>query len=224
MPDIYVAPKEGKPEKKKGKKPAKRALAEKVVKTEKQKQTRNPLAAFVANPPDIRFETQEREEKIILLLRRHWITNLTWVFLMVLMILAPFFLPFFPILDFLPLRYQTMAVILWYLLTLAFVLENFLSWYFNVNIVTDERIVDIDFYSLIYKEVSHCKIDQIQDISFKMGGISRTIFNYGDVLVQTAAEIPVFGFESVPQPALVVQKLNELILEEEQEKLEGRVK
>lgn len=209
MPDIYVAPKEKKPEKKK----------EKVV-----KQTHNPLAAFVVKPPDIKFETQEKEEEIILLLRRHWITNLPWVCLSLLLIIAPSFLRFFPILASLPFGYQVIVVILWYLFTLAFVLENFLSWYFNVDVVTDERIVDIDFYSLIYKEISHCKIDQIQDVTFKMGGIVRTIFNYGDVLIQTAAEVPVFEFESVPRPALVVQKLNELILEEEQEKLEGRVK
>lgn len=224
MPDIYVAPKEGKPEKKKGKKPAKRALAEKEVKTEKQKRTWSPLAAFVAYPPDIRFETQEREERIVLLLRRHWITNLPWIFSVILLIFAPLFFRFLPILEPLPFRYQAITIIGWYLLTLAFVLENFLSWYFNVDVITDERIVDIDFYSLIYKEISHCKIDQIQDVTFKMGGIVRTLFNYGDVLIQTAAEVPVFDFESVPKPALVVQKLNELILEEEQEKLEGRAK
>lgn len=190
----------------------------------KKLQTTNPLAAFVVNPANIRFETQERRERIILLLRRHWVTNLPWMFLTVLMVLAPFFLRFFPILGFLPLRYQAMAVVLWYLFTLAFVFESFLSWYFNVNIVTDERIIDLDFYSLIYKEVSHCKIDQIQDVTFKMGGIFRTIFNFGDVLIQTAAEVPVFEFDSVPSPALVCQKLNDLILEEEQEKLEGRAR
>ncbi len=29
--------------------------------------------------------------------------------------------------------------------TFAFAFEKFLSWYFNVNIITDERIVDVDF-------------------------------------------------------------------------------
>ena len=233
MPDVYVAPKKEKSERKEEKVRKKRIArlslravkrAGNAIKKIRLGQTRNPLAAFVANPADIRFETQDREEKIILLLRRHWVTNLSWIFLAALAMFAPFLLRFLPLLDFLPGRYQMMAVFLWYLLITAFVFENFLTWYFNVNVVTDERIVDIDFCSLIYKEVSHCKIDQIQDVSFKMGGIFRTIFNYGDVLVQTAAEIPVFGFESVPQPALIVQKLNELILEEEQEKLEGRVR
>ena len=209
MPDIYIASKKKRANKKKAK-----AI----------KQTTNPLAAFVVNPPNIRFETQEKKEKIILLLRPHWFTSLPWIGLVILMTFVPFFLRFLPFLEQFPFRYQVIIVVLWYLLTLAVALENFLSWYFNVNIVTDERIVDIDFYSLIYKEISHCKIDKIQDISFKMGGIARTIFDYGDVVIQTAAEIPVFEFDSVPKPALVVQKLNELIIEEEKEALEGRTR
>ena len=52
---------------------------------------------------------------------------------------------------------------------------------FNVYIVTDERIIDIDFYNLIYKEVSDANIDKIQDVTYKMGGVVRTLFNYGDV-------------------------------------------
>ena len=197
MPDIYTAPK---------------------------KHKNHHLSAFVVKPNNVRFETQEKKEKIVLLLRQHWLTNLSWILLVILMFFAPFFLRFVPILDPFPSRYQFVAVILWYLFILAFVLEKFLSWYFNVNIVTDERIVDIDFYSLIYKEISHCKIDKIQDVTFKMGGIFETVFNYGDVLIQTASEVPVFEFGSVPKPALVVQKLNELIIEEEQEKLDGRVR
>jgi len=210
MVDIYSAVK-------KKRKPASkpRRLRKKAV---------NPLAAFMLQPDGVRFETQEKKEKIILLLRKHWITNLSWISLTALSIFIPFLLRFFPILGSFPFRYQLMAVFLWYLLTLGFCLQSFLSWYFNVNIITDERIVDIDFYSLIYKQISHCKIDKIQDISFTMGGVVRTFFNYGDVLIQTAGEIPVIEFQSVPQPALVVRKLNDLILEEEQEKIEGRVR
>ena len=194
MPDIYTAPKN------------------------------HHLSAFVVRPKNIRFETQERKEKIILLLRRHWITNLAWIFLTMILTISPFFFSRVPGIALLLTRYAVIILIPWYLFVFAFILESFLTWYFNVNIVTDERIVDINFYSLLYKEISHCKIDKIQDVSFNMGGIMGTFFNYGNVLIQTASEVPVFQFEAVPQPALVVRKLNDLILEEEQEKLEGRVR
>lgn len=208
MPDIYIA--KGAKTKKKPK--TKKALA------------RENLAALDTSPQNLRFETQEKEEKIVLFLRRHPITNLPWISLAVLMVLAPLLLRFFPILSFLPFRFQLIGVLIWYLLTLAFALEQFLTWFFNVHIATDERIVDIDFFNLIYKEVSDAKIDRIQDVTYKMGGVARTIFNYGDVFVQTAAEIPNFEFLAVPNPAGVARVLQELRTEEEREALEGRVR
>jgi hypothetical protein len=57
-----------------------------------------------------------------------------------------------------------------------------------------------------------------------MGGAIRTIFNYGDVLVQTAGEVPNFDFLAVPNPDKVVKVLQELRIEEEIEKIEGRVR
>ena len=57
-----------------------------------------------------------------------------------------------------------------------------------------------------------------------MGGVIRTIFNYGDVYIQTAAEVPTFQFLAVPKPDRVARVLQDLIIEEEKEKLEGRVR
>jgi len=204
MPDIFVAKK-------------------KPVKTSPPQKT-NALAAFIKKPKNINFETQEKKEEIVLFLRRHWITNVPWVLVIVLMLVAPVFLRFFPLLDFLPGRFQFITLIGWYLLTTAVVFEKFLSWLFNVNIITDERIVDIDFPSLLYREISSAKIDQVQDISTKVGGFIRSLFNYGDVLIQTAGTEPEICFEAVPRPGQVAKILNQMMLEEEQEKIEGRVR
>ena len=59
MPDVFIANKKNKKKKIK-KKTNLRTLRE---------TTTNPLAAFVANPRNLRFETQERKEKIVLLLQ-----------------------------------------------------------------------------------------------------------------------------------------------------------
>lgn len=214
MPDVYVSEE----------KPTPREETHPETEPKVFGHTHNPLAAYNAQPENTHFETQERGEKIILLLRRHPITNIPWVLVGSLMLLAPIFLRFFPILSFLPPRFQLIGILIWYLITLAFILEEFLTWFFNVFIITDERIVDIDFFNLIYKEVSDAKIDRIQDVTYKMGGVTRTIFNYGDVFVQTAAEVPVFEFLAVPNPQKVARILQELRTEEEQEALEGRVR
>ncbi len=222
MPDIFISGKEEKPKKKKD-----RTIAKKPKKVSKHKlkgHSHNPLTAYCYFPDKVDFETRERKEKIVLLLRQHPITNVAWILIAILMIFAPLTLSIFPILSFLPSNFQFIAVLIWYLITTAFVLESFLTWFFNVNIITDERIVDIDFHNLIYKEVSDCKIDNIQDVTYKMGGVVRTIFDYGDIYIQTAAEIPAFEFLAVPKPNKVARVLQDLIIEEEKEKLEGRVR
>jgi len=44
------------------------------------------------------------------------------------------------------------------------------------------------------------------------------------VVIQTAAQVPKIEFEAVPNPDKVARVLRELRIEEEQEKLEGRVR
>ena len=215
MPDIYVAE-----EKKK-----ERSAREYSSVMAEHKQTRHALAAFVVRPRKLKFETQDPEEKVLLLLRRHGITNIPWMVAVIIMSLGPAVAgEIVPALGLIPMRFQVMMTVMWYLLTVGLVLEKFLSWYFNVYIVTDERIVDIDFYSLIYKEISDTKIERIQDVTVTQGGVIRALFNFGTVYIQTAGEKREFDFEDVPRPQIVAKFLNEMLLEEERERMEGRVR
>lgn len=185
--------------------------------------THNPFSSYCYYPERVNFETREDEEKVVLLLRQHPIVNLKWILASVVLILIPSFFLGLRV-SILPGNFLFVAILVWYLVTAGYILQNFLYWFFNVYIVTDERVVDVDFDNLIYKEVSDANIDKIQDVTYKMGGVARTFFNYGDVTIQTASEVPNFDFLAVPNPDKVVKILQELRMEEEQEKLEGRVR
>lgn len=184
----------------------------------------NPLSSFAEMPSKIRFETQDNEEKIVLLLRKHFITNLGWITMSIILFLTPLFASGLPLFNNVPDNFMFIFILIWYLISIAYTLESFLTWFFNIYIVTDERIIDIDFYNLIYKEVSDANIDKIQDVTYKMGGAIRTVFNYGDVLIQTASEVPNFEFDAVPKPDKVARILQDLRIEEQQEAIEGRVR
>ncbi len=173
-------------------------------------------------PKRVHFETQEAKEKIILLLRQHWFTQVGWVLAAAALLFIPILFNVIPIIDFLPANYRFMTVLVWYLLVIAFVYEQFLSWFFDVWLITDERVIDIHFSNLLYKQVSEAKIDNIEDVTYNQGGVIKALFDYGNVSLQTAAEQRLFEIKNVPHPNRVVQVLNELKLEEEQEKLEGR--
>jgi len=223
MPDIFVA---RKAKKKTGERSQQglgsgyRLVAERLVKERR----RRKINSFNIMPKEVRFETQEMKEKVILLLRQHWITQVGWLVTAGVGVFLPLSLVWVPLLDFMPGNFQFMAVVMWYLLVIAFVYEKFITWFFHVFIITDERIIDVDFYNLLYKAVSEAKIDNIEDVTYRQGGVARAMFNFGDIEMQTAGEQKEFKIEDVPQPNRVVKILNELRLEEEHEKIIGRVR
>ena len=232
MPDIFINPQEVKEEvkkidteiKKEGVKPAHEILEDHKKIHRLEGHSHNPLSAYCYFPDNVEFIAKDSQEKVVLFLRRHPITNVPWIVVTVIMLFAPGVLSFFPIISFLPENFQLIAVIMWYLLTVAYAFESFLDWFFSVFIITDERIFDVDFLNLVYREISEANIDQIQDVTVIMGSVIRTMFNYGDVIIQTASEVPRIEFEAVPKPDLVAKVLRELRVEEEQEKIEGRVR
>lgn len=183
----------------------------------------NPIRAFLPKPLHMRFSTQGSSENIVLLLRQHPVTQIKWVFMAIGAAVAPILFSGVDILNFLPSNYQFAAYLGWYLMLTGFILESFLKWFFNVYILTDERIVDVDFVSLIYKNISAAKIDNIEDVTAVQGGFLASLFDFGTVTVQTAAEKREFEFAGIPQPNKVTTIINDLILEEEKEKIEGRV-
>ncbi len=183
-----------------------------------------PLSSFAMCPERVNFETREAEEKVVLFLRQHFIVNVPWIFIGFVMLFVPAIISMTSILELVPMNFKFIFTLIWYLVTSAYILENFLNWFFNVYIITDERIVDVDFNNLIYKEVHDAHIDRIQDVTYNMGGVIRTIFNYGDVLIQTASEVPNFDFLAVPQPDKVAKVLQELQTEEDLEAVEGRIR
>jgi len=54
--------------------------------------------------------------------------------------------------------------------------------------------------------------------------VLRGVVDYGDVSMQTAGKKREFMIENVPEPHRVVKIINELKLEEEHEKIAGRVR
>lgn len=160
---------------------------------------------YIENPRDCRFEGQDIDEKILLLLRAHPIVNLSWIIPAILLFIAPLFVSrifLFLNLDLsqIPQSFELVFLIINYLLVLIIVFEGFLHWYFNVYIVTDKNIVDVDFHSILFKNIDVAPLRNIEDTSSQMGGILNSIFNYGDVVIQTAGTSRNIDLESVSRP------------------------
>lgn len=175
------------------------------------------FSAYIEHPKERIFESQEKDEVIHFLLRRHPITNLGWIVFAIILIITPP-LTFQHIQDTLAFIFdnigneiETLFYILWYTLTLFFIFESFLSWYFNVYILTDKRVIDVDFSGLWYKRVSEAALDKVEDASYSTDKFWHILFDYGDIQMQTAAEKTEFEFHSIPKPGIVHDKLTDLV-------------
>ena len=177
------------------------------------------LGQFIREPLGVHFDGQDSEEKIILFLRQHVIVNIKWVFITAIL----FFV--LPIFDFflglggtsvsqnVPAKYYFILRFFLALFTFGYFFENFLSWYFNSYIVTNKRVVDIDFYGIIHRRFSEAPLRNIEDITNAISGFGPVIFHYGDVSIQTAAEAREITFENVPDPDRVQDIVSDLISE-----------
>lgn len=165
---------------------------------------------YFLEPKNVSFANQRQGEKVLLVLRAHWITNLGWILLGIIFLFFPLVLVKFPVIAFLPEKYQILVLIGWYLLLLAYLFQKFLTWYFNVGIVTDQRIIDVDFYGLLYKEITDAELDKIEDVTEIQIGAVRALFNFGVLSVQTAGENKMIELSDIPNPRQVAKLLQDL--------------
>ena len=173
------------------------------------------LTSFCLNPIEVNLKDLDVNDQLILFLRRDLVTNVPWLIEGIIAFLIPPLIGVlvgalnFPI-SF-PPNFVFFALLSYYLLVFQFFFLNFLNWFFNISIVTKLRIIDIDFRILLSKNVASTKIAQVEDVSLNQIGIIRAIFDYGDVLVQTAGTEDNFDFQAVPSPEKVVHIVSDLI-------------
>lgn len=181
---------------------------------------RGSMSTFIAFPQKTHFIGQGEDEEVILLIRAHWITNVVWVLTVFALAIVPVIVvPGISIAGF-GTGFGGLITIFtagWYLAILTYAFLKFLSWFFNVGIVTAERVVDIDWHSLTKNETSVAQINKIEDARAVSVGVLSSVFDFGNVFVQTAGTEPNVEFLNAPHSRLIAKKIQELMQIEENE-------
>jgi len=160
--------------------------------------------------PKTTFEGQNKNETVILLLRAHPITQIPWIISAVALFIVPTFISFL-LKDFFQVRQLIFLIGFWYAFLYSYILINILNYLFNVGIITNERIIDVDYFNILYKEVNMTVHSQIQDVTTKTGGFIRSMFRFGNIFIQTAgAEINI-EFLDIPQPTKAARIIHDLM-------------
>ena len=160
------------------------------------------------------FPSQKSYEKVELFLRRHWLILFFIYFgfgTLILLGLSGFYLAnkFF-ILKGNNLNLAAFLLSFYFLFIWYFLFKALTDFYLDTWIVTDHRILEIHQLGLFKRDMSELRLSKIQDVNVKVEGILPTFLNYGEVIIQTAGEIPEFKFEQVPNPQAVKDKILQL--------------
>jgi hypothetical protein len=161
------------------------------------------------------FESQEDDENVIFVIRRHPLFLSVPFFFGGLLLLVELLISVFAgpyVRDMFSGLGEAIFISIMCLFLLFTVLYIFLSWltrYLNIIILTSEHLVEIEQPVIFSRKVSELDLDCVEDATASQKGFFATMFHYGDVLIQTASELPNFNFNGVEDPNGVQQKIME---------------
>jgi uncharacterized membrane protein YdbT with pleckstrin-like domain len=153
----------------------------------------------------------ESDEKIKTLLRRHWLILIMELMLVFILILAAFFgynylknlapeSSFFLEITGILKQFLALALIIFLMILWIFAFSKVVDYYLDVWIITDRRVIDIEQHGLFHREISEFYLARIQDVTVSIKGFIATVFEFGDIHIQTAGEHREFVFKQVPNP------------------------
>ena len=155
-----------------------------------------------------------RNEKIILVLRKHWFVMFAEGVVFVLLAI----LPLVGLLLAGGLLGLSLGSALGSLLSIAYLIWLIVLWigffifwtdyYLDIWIITDKRIIDIEQQGLFSRQTSALRHENIQDSTISQPGLIASLFGFGTIQVQSAAA----DVEIVIPYARSPQRVKELIM------------
>lgn len=95
------------------------------------------------------------------------------------------------------------------LLAIFFAVKTFFIWTFDSLVVTNYRIFDITQNSIFDKKITEINLRDIKSISFTKNGIIKTIFNFGDLKIETENSTTNLEITNIKDPFDIQQLIND---------------
>lgn len=173
--------------------------------------------SLIKNPENTSYEGKDNDEVVHLLIRRSPLALVKNIVITIIFFILPLYV--FPFLF--NLRYEGIAVfdrnfafciqIFWYLALFGYIFQWFLNWYFEVFLVTNKKIIDVDRGST---NISETFLINVEDVTSKMASVVGQVLNIGSIHIQTAAEREEFEFEMVDNPSEIRDAISDLVSKE----------
>ena len=162
-------------------------------------------------------------ETIVAVVRHHWFVFFRDAIGIVLLLILPFFAV--PILGAFiaagggvsaPTGFGAFFASFWTLMMWHFLFARWTDYYYDVWIVTSQRIIDINQKGFFNRDTATIvAYDRVEDVEFSLVGFFGNILNFGHVQVQTAGANREFIMEEVANPQRLEKLIRQAVSDEE---------
>jgi uncharacterized membrane protein YdbT with pleckstrin-like domain len=152
------------------------------------------------------FKGQQAGERVALYLRQH-------PFVLVEHGVKVISLLFVALLFFRLLGYNAFVAVLLPLCFIVALIIAFRSWYGWWNtmlLLTNERVLFVEQRGFTSRKMSEALLSNIQFVTNEVKGIAHTVFNFGDVRIQTAGSAETLWLRELSDPYDIQQRITEL--------------
>jgi len=172
----------------------------------------NPWTSLASFPSNIHVDGQNPNEFLLLFVREHKIILIGNLLIYSVVLFLPqiirslvlyldtdFLGGFLSSITFFESKWWTLINLAWYSYILTGYFNIFFRWFYNINILTTERFMDIDFTSIFANRIESAAITDIEDIKDEQVGIIQSLFNMGNLTLLTASGGTIFSLNNVPK-------------------------
>jgi hypothetical protein len=146
------------------------------------------------------------DEQVLRIVRNYWLVHLPQLALSFLLVAAALFL----MLPLMSLGWAGLAIFGTAIAAGAYYgARTVIIWYWNVFIVTNLRIVDVNQHGFFRRTVAEVSYDKVQDITYSIDGLWHSMFNFGLVHLETAGGGAALELGDVRDPKEVNHLLTE---------------
>lgn len=107
-------------------------------------------------------------------------------------------------------NYINIAALLGIIFALSYGFYTWMCWYYDVYILTSERIIEAKQKGLFNREVKEIDLAKITDITYSVSGLLSTVMEVGNVNIKSSSGM-VIEVESISKPSVVREVMMKLM-------------
>ena len=145
----------------------------------------------VCNIPWLRgciFTDLEKDEKLLHVVRKHWITLLhTTIYIVILGIISSGVFMLGRLWS-IPTDILLLSIIGFIMIWLQYIFVHWCNDELDILLITNERLLMYEQVNFLDRKLYQAGLSQIQEVNASTSGILGNILNYGDMIIMTAGE------------------------------------